>query len=74
MVSGNMDFRPLSYGIFQNILIWIYRQLVSQLEKNLQIPLIRFSIKTLFSDSIKLADGSIISTYIIKESLENHLF
>ena len=70
--SGNMDFlRPLK---LQDIAEYINMDIStisrSTRGKFADTPYGIFELKHYFSDSIKLADGSIISTYIIKRSLE----
>ncbi len=70
--SGNMDFlRPLKLqDISEYINMDISTISRSTRGKFADTPYGIFELKHYFSDSIKLADGSIISTYIIKRSLE----
>ena len=70
--SGNMDFlRPLKLqDISEHINMDISTISRSTRGKFADTPYGIFELKHYFSDSIKLADGSIISTYIIKRSLE----
>ena len=70
--SGNMDFlRPLKLqDIAEHINMDISTISRSTRGKFADTPYGIFELKHYFSDSIKLADGSIISTYIIKRSLE----
>ena len=70
--SGNMDFlRPLKLqDIAEHINMDISTISRSTRGKFADTPYGIFELKHYFSDSIKLADGRIISTYIIKRSLE----
>ena len=70
--SGNMDFlRPLKLqDIAEHINMDISTISRSTRGKFADTPYGIFELKHYFSDSIKLADSRIISTYIIKRSLE----